>query len=64
MKTVTLSSYHPWGSSAYCIDLFYRNNVIKSFEGHDYDTLKQMANAWALINGFTHARNGGARWKL
>jgi hypothetical protein len=64
MKTVTLSAYHPWGSSAYCLDLYYRHDVIKAFEGHHYDTLYKMAKAWALINGFTHYRQGGVKGKL
>jgi hypothetical protein len=64
MKTVTLSTYHPWGSSGYAFDLFYRNKLIKTFEGHEYDTLYKMAKAWALVQGFTHYRHSGTMGAL
>jgi hypothetical protein len=64
MKTVTFQAYNPWGSRAYCFDLWYRGYQIKRFEGHDYDELEAMAEAWAIINGFTHYTNSGRRGKL
>jgi hypothetical protein len=64
MKTVTAVFYHPWGSSAYCIDLWYYEKKLRTFEGHDLDELRALAKAWAIIKGFTHMKQDKARWKL
>lgn len=64
MKTVTLSAYHPWGSNAYYIECWYRDKMLRSFEGHEYQALLELAKAWSIINGFTHWRNSGTKGKL
>jgi hypothetical protein len=64
MKTIKLRSYHPWGTNAYAVDMFYRRDLIKTFEGHDYDALLATAKAWALIQGFTHYAHSGERGTL
>lgn len=65
-KTVTAVFYRTWGSpNVKHLDLYYRKaDPIKSFDGHDHDELRALANAWALINGFTHMQQHDERWKL
>lgn len=66
-KTVTAVFVRTWGShNSKHIDLYYGHNKdpIKSFDGHDHDELRALANAWAIINGFTHMKQSGQRWKL
>jgi hypothetical protein len=63
-KTANFNAYHPWGSSAYCVDVRYFNKVLKTFDGDDYDVCVMAAKAWALIQGFTHYTQGGERGEL
>lgn len=64
MKTITLSLYHPWGTTAYCVECWYRSTLLRSFEGHEHKALLELAKAWAIINGYTHAMHRNVRSKL
>lgn len=64
-KTVTLSAYHPWGTAkSYCVECWYRFNLLRTFEGDDFNELMNMAKAWAIINGYTHLNHRNVRSKL
>lgn len=53
MKSATLLTYTPYGTSHTAVDVLYRNRLLTSFEGFDKADLIGKATAWVLNQGFT-----------
>ena len=53
MKSATLFTYTPYGTSHTAVDVLYRNRLLTSFEGFDESELISKALQWTLNQGFS-----------
>ena len=53
MKTATLFTYTPYGTSYTAVDVMYRGRLMKTFQGLDTKDLIIKAVQWTLNQGFS-----------